>query len=263
MKKTILITGASSGIGEALAVEWAKQKHVRLILAARDLERLEKTREKCVAEGAEAIVIGLDLSSGHSIEKAVQEFEARFSAIDIVVHNGGISQRSTVKDTIMAVYRHLMEVNFMGTVHLTKLLLPRMLERKSGHFVVVTSVVGKIGTPVRSGYAASKHALHGFFDSLRAEVAHSGLKVTIVCPGYVRTNLSLNALKGDGALHHQMDETTANGLDPVVVARKMIAAVEAGKEEVVIAGIRETLGVYLKRFVPGLLSRIVSRAKVT
>lgn len=263
MKKTILITGASSGIGEALAVEWAKQKHVRLILAARDLDRLEKTRKKCVAEGAEAIVISMDLASGHSIEKAVEEIEARFAAIDVVVHNGGISQRSTVKDTVMAVYRHLMEVNFMGTVHLTKLLLPKMLDRKSGHLVVVTSVVGKIGTPVRSGYAASKHALHGFFDSLRAEVCHSGLKVTIVCPGYVRTNLSLNALRADGSLHNQMDETTANGLDPAVFARKMIAAVDAGKEEVVIAGFRETLGVYLKRFLPGLLSRIVSRAKVT
>jgi dehydrogenase/reductase SDR family protein 7B len=263
MKKTILITGASSGIGEALAVEWAKQKHIRLILAARDLERLEKTREQCVAQGAEAIVIGMDLSNGHSIEKAVQEIESRFAAIDIVVHNGGISQRSTVNETIMAVYRKLMEVNFMGTVHLTKLLLPRMLERKSGHWVVVTSVVGKIGTPVRSGYAASKHALHGFFDSLRAEVCHSGLKVTIVCPGYVRTNLSLNALSSDGAHHSKMDETTANGLDPAFFARKMIAAVEAGKEEVVIAGFRETLGVYLKRFMPGLLSRIVSKAKVT
>jgi len=263
MKKTILITGASSGIGEALAMEWSKQKHIRLILAARDLDRLEKTREKCVGYGAEAIVIGLDLSNGHSIEKAVQEMESRFSAIDIVVHNGGISQRSTVKDTIMAVYRRLMEVNFMGTVHLTKLLLPRMLDRKSGHFVVVTSVVGKIGTPVRSGYAASKHALHGFFDSLRAEVTHSGLKVTIVCPGYVRTNLSYNALKADGGLHDQMDDATANGLDPAVFARQMIAAVEAGKEEVVIAGPRETLGVYLKRFFPGLLSRIISKAKVT
>jgi short-subunit dehydrogenase len=263
MKKTILITGASSGIGEALAVEWSKQKHIRLILAARDLERLEKTREKCVSNGAEAIVIGLDLASGHAIDKTVNEIEARFSAIDIVVHNGGISQRSLVKDTVMAVYRRLMEVNFMGTVHLTKLLLPRMLERKSGHFVVVTSVVGKIGTPVRSGYAASKHALHGFFDSLRAEVCHSGLKVTIVCPGYVRTNLSLNALKADGALHNQMDEATAKGLDPAIFAKKLITAVEAGKEEVYIGGFREVFGIYLKRFFPRVLSRIVSKAKVT
>jgi len=263
MKKTILITGASSGIGEALAVEWSKQKHVRLLLAARDLEKLEKVSAKCVANGAESIVIPMDLSSSHSIDKAMVEIEARFAAIDIVVHNGGISQRSMVKDTVMAVYRKLMEVNFMGTVHLTKALLPKMLERKSGHFVVVTSVVGKIGTPVRSGYAASKHALHGFFDSLRAEVCHHGIKVTLVCPGYVRTNLSLNALKADGSLHNQMDETTANGLDPAYFARKMIAAVEAGKEEVVIAGFREALGVYLKRFFPDVLSRIISRAKVT
>ena len=122
--------------------------------------------------------------------------------------------------------------------------------------------MGKIGTPVRSGYAASKHALHGFFDSLRAEVCNSGLKVTIVCPGYVRTNLSLNALKADGALHNQMDEATAKGLDPAIFAKKLITAVEAGKEEVYIGGFREVFGIYLKRFFPRVLSRIVSKTKV-
>jgi short-subunit dehydrogenase len=263
MKKTILITGASSGIGEALAVEWSKLKHVRLILISRDLEKLEKVSAQCVANGAESIVIPMDLSNPHSIDKAIVEMESRFAAIDIVVHNGGISQRSLVKDTVMAVYRKLMEVNFMGTVHLTKALLPKMLERKSGHLVVVTSVVGKIGTPVRSGYAASKHALHGFFDSLRAEVCQSGIKVTIVCPGYVRTNLSLNALKADGSLHQQIDEATANGIDPQLFAKKMIRAIDAGKEEVYIGGFREVLAIYLKRFFPGVLSRVLSKAKVT
>ncbi len=263
MKKTILITGASSGIGEALAVEWSKLKHVRLILVARDIEKLEKVSAQCVTHGAEAIVIQMDLSSPHSIDKAMVEIESRFAAVDIVVHNGGVSQRSLVKDTVMAVYRKLMEVNFMGTVHLTKALLPKMLERKSGHFVVVTSVVGKIGTPVRSGYAASKHALHGFFDSLRAEVSQRGIKVTIVCPGYVRTNLSLNALRADGSLHQQMDETTANGMDPKVFAQKMIRAIDAEIEEIYIGGFREVLAIYLKRFFPRILSKIITTAKVT
>ena len=261
--ETVLITGASSGIGEALAIQWSKEKNVKLILAARSREPLERVAAQCKANGAESFVVEMDLSNPGSIEKAVSEIGSRYSQIDIVVHNGGISQRSMAKDTTMDVYRRLMEVNYFGTVLLTRLLLPKMLERKSGHFVVVTSVMGKLGTPLRSGYAASKHALHGFFDSLRAEVCHDGIQVTIVCPGYVKTNLSMVALKADGSKHNQMDETTANGLDPAAFAQRMIAAVKAGKEEVYIGGAREVLGIYLKRFFPRLLSRVISKAKVT
>ena len=263
MKKIILITGASSGIGESLAIEWSKEKEVVLILAARTRSALEKVSAQCLANGAETFVVELDLSNSASIEKAVGEVYSLYPSIDIVVHNGGISQRSTVRDTTMDVYRRLMEVNYIGTVHLTKLLLPKMLEKKSGHFVAVTSVMGKLGTPFRSGYAASKHALHGFFDSFRAEVSHDGIQVTIVCPGYVKTALSMNALSADGSKHNKMDPSTESGMDPTVFARKMIAAVEAGKEEVYIGGGREVAGIYLKRFVPSLLSKIVSRAKVT
>ncbi len=260
--KTILITGASSGIGEALAIEWSKQKNISLILAARTRSALEKISGLCIANGAESFVMEMDLSNAASIDKAVIEINSRFPRIDIVVHNGGISQRSFAKDTTMDVYRRLMEVNFFGTVQLTRSLLPKMIENKSGQFVVVTSIVGKIGTPQRSGYAASKHALHGFFDSLRAEVCHDGIQVTIVCPGYVKTNLPFTALKADGSKHNQMDVTTANGIDPSVFAQKMIAAIEAKKEEVYIAGAREVMGIYLKRFFPRLLSKIVAKARV-
>lgn len=263
MKKVILITGASSGIGLALAQEWSHQKDVILILAARNREALEKVRAECEKNGAEATVVELDLSSGESIQKAVNEIHALYSGgVDIVVHNGGISQRSLARETTMDVYRRLMEVNFMGTVHLTQLLMPKMLARKSGQFVVVTSVMGKIGTPFRTGYAASKHALHGFFDSLRAEVAKDGVKVTIVCPGFVKTPLTMSALAADGSKYNKLDEANDNGMDPQVFARKMIAAVESEKEEVSIGG-KEVVAIYLKRFAPGLLSRIVSKAKVT
>jgi dehydrogenase/reductase SDR family protein 7B len=260
--KTILITGASSGIGEALAIEWSKQKNVSLILAARGRAALEKVSAQCVANGAKSSVVEIDLSSSTSIEHAATDILNQYGCPDVVVHNSGISQRSTARDTNMDVYRRLMEVNFIGTVHLTKLLLTKMLERKSGHFVVVTSVVGKLGTQMRTGYAASKHALHGFFDSLRAEVCHDGIQVTLVCPGYVRTSLSFNALSADGSKHNQMDAATDAGLDPSVFAQKMIAAVEAGKEEVYIGGAREVMGIYLKRFVPGVLSKIISKARV-
>lgn len=263
MKKIVLITGASSGIGEALALEWSPQKEIVLILAARNRGALEKVSSQCMKNGASTMIVEMDLSDGTSIEKAVNEIYAHHSCIDVVVHNGGISQRSLVKDTGMDVYRRLMEVNFMGAVHLTQLLLPKMLERKAGQFVVITSVMGKIGTPLRSGYAASKHALHGFFDCLRAEVCHAGIQVTIVCPGFIKTPLTMSALTADGSKYNKLDQANEGGMDPVAFSRKMIAAVDAGKEEVYIGGAREVMGIYLKRFFPGLLSRIVAKARVT
>lgn len=261
--KSILITGASSGIGEALAIEWSKHKDVILILAARRRDALEKVSAQCAVNGTKTEIVEIDLSLGDSIEKAASKILQKFGSPDVVVHNGGISQRASAMNSSMDVYRQLMEVNYFGTVHLSKLLLPKMLERKSGKFVVVTSVTGKLGTPFRTGYAASKHALHGFFDSLRAEVCHDGIQVTLVCPGYVRTSLSFNALSGDGSKHNKMDPATDSGLDPMEFAQKMIAAVDAGKEEVYIGGAREVMGIYLKRFVPGVLSKIISKAKVT
>lgn len=263
MKKVILITGASSGIGEALAVRWSLQKDVVLILAARNRAAMEKTSALCMANGAKTLIVEMDLSESASIEKGVVEILANYPEIDIVVHNSGISQRALVKDTQMSVYRRLMEVNFMGTVHLTQLLLPSMLKRKSGQFVVVSSVMGKIGTPLRSGYAASKHALHGFFDCLRAEVCHEGLSVTIICPGFVKTPLTMSALSADGSKYNKLDPANEGGMDPQVFVQKMIAAIESKKEEVYIGGAREAIGVYLKRFAPSLLSKVVSRVKST
>ena len=130
-----------------------------------------------------------------------------------------------------------------------------------GHFVTITSLTGKFGSPLRSTYAASKHALHGFFDSLRAELVDTPIKVTLVCPGYVRTNISLNALTGSGQQQGSMDEATNNGLLPEVVAQRILTAIERGKEEVYFGG-KEILGVYLKRFFPRYFSRLIARTKV-
>jgi dehydrogenase/reductase SDR family member 7B len=154
-----------------------------------------------------------------------------------------------------------MLTNYLGTVALTKSILPKMLELESGHIVVVTSLVGKFGSPYRSSYAASKHALHGFFDSLRAEIFSKNIKVTIVCPGFVKTNISLNALTGEGKPQKTMDEATENGLKPEYVADKIIKAIIKEKEEVYIGG-KETRGIWMKRFFPGFLSKKLRTAKV-
>ncbi len=254
----IWITGASSGIGEALAYELAKQG-ARLVLSARKASTLEVVRARCASPDRHD-VIPLDLADPASITAAAQR-ALGIGAIDVLVHNGGISQRSLVKDTALDVDRRIMETNFFGTVALTKAVLPAMLDRRRGHFVVVTSLVGKIGTPYRSSYAASKHALHGFFDSLRAEVAGAGIKVGIVCPGFVKTNVSVNALTGDGSAQGTMDEATERGISAEKCAKRIASAIAHDESEVLVGG-KEVAAVYAKRFAPKVFEKILERAKV-
>jgi short-subunit dehydrogenase len=162
-------------------------------------------------------------------------------------------------ETDLAVDRRIMDLNFFGTVSLTKAVLPSMIRRKSGHIVPISSVVGYVGTPLRSAYAASKHALHGYFDSLRAELAKDGIGITIVCPGYIRTNVSRNALTGDGSAFGRMDETHKEATTPQECARRVVDAVAAKKREVVVGG-KEAWAVLLQRLFPAIVARLV-RAK--
>ncbi len=203
-EKIVWITGASSGIGEALCYAFSNEG-ARLVLSARRAEELDRVRAKCAGEGDAHLVLPLDLTRFDELPGKAQEALAHFGRIDILVNNGGVSQRSLAKDTAFEVDQALININYLGTVRLTKAVLPSMLERSSGHLVVISSLVGHVGTPLRSAYAASKHALHGFFNSLRAEVWRENVKVTIVCPGYIRTDVSINAFAGDGGKFNKMD----------------------------------------------------------
>jgi short-subunit dehydrogenase len=254
----IWITGASSGIGEALAYELAR-RGARLVLSARQANTLEAVRTRCERPD-EHEVVPLDLADQASVAAAAGKALGT-GAVDVLVHNGGISQRSLAKDTSLEVDRRIMETNYFGTVGLTKAVLPSFLTRGAGHFAVVSSLVGKIGTPYRSTYAASKHALHGFFDSLRAEVAPSGVRVTLVCPGFVATNVSKNALTGDGSAHGVMDGATARGISAERCARAIARAIEKNRSEVLVGG-KEVAAVYAKRFVPKLFEKTLERVKV-
>jgi short-subunit dehydrogenase len=257
--KTVWITGASSGIGEACARAFAAEG-AQLVLSARRREELEQVRSRC-SDPHRVRVLPLDLAElAHSIEKARAAVDEA-GVVDVMLHNGGISQRARAIDTSLEVDHRLFDVNYFGTVALTKALLPGMVQRHEGHFVVVTSLTGIVGTPMRSSYAASKHALHGFFDSLRAEHHRDGLAVTLVCPGFVRTDVSRNALTGDGRAQGTMDEATARGISPDACAAAIVRATATRREEVYVGG-RETVGPYLKRYAPTLFSRIVRRAKV-
>ncbi len=260
--KVIWITGASSGIGEALANQCAAMGG-RLILSSNEPEELERVAGDCASAGERPLVLPLDLTDPAGITAAADEVLGKFGHVDLLVNNGGISQRSLVKDTTMETYRKIMEIDFFGHVGVTKAVLPSMLERKSGHIVVTTSVSGKYGVPIRSGYCAAKHALHGFFDSLRAEVWRDNIKVTIVAPTGVKTKISLNAVVGDGSKYGKMDDLMTEGISAEECARQIITAVQKEKEEIVVGWDKAKIAAYLKRFTPGLFSKIIRSAKVT
>ena len=250
--KRVWITGASAGLGEAMAY-WAAREGADLILSARREEKLLEVRAELTRPHAHA-VIPLDLAAPDTLANIARDV----GPVDYLINNGGISQRDTALNTSLEVTRRIMEVNFFGNVELTRCVLPDMLARGSGHVVTVSSVVGHIGTPLRSTYAASKHALHGYYDSLRYEVEREGLRVTILCPGYIHTDISRNAVVGDGSKQGTMDAGQAAGMSPGRFAEKAWSGIIAGKPEVHIGG-KELGGIYLKRFAPALLDRVMRR----
>jgi short-subunit dehydrogenase len=259
--KVIWITGASSGIGEALVYELAKKK-TRLILSARRKEELERVKGNCQRDAQANIrILPLDLSQPSTLRLSTEAALQIFGSIDIVVHNGGISQRSLVKDTSLEVDKRIMDVNFFGAVAITKFMIPHFLKKRGGYFVVVSSLTGKFGTPYRSGYAASKHALHGFFDAVRAEHYNDHIKVSMICPGFVHTPITYAALTGDGTPLNKMDEAQYKGMPANECAKKIVSAMEKEKQEVYIGG-KEVWAVYLKRFVPGIFSRVIRKVAV-
>lgn len=259
--KVVWITGATSGIGEALAFEFAS-KGARLVLSARRQEQLEAVATLARDRGApEVMVQTLDLADAATLQPAADAVLARMGRVDALFNNGGISQRDKALNTPLEVDRRVMEIDFFGTVALTKAVLPSMLEHGGGHIAVTSSLVGKFGSPYRSAYAAAKHALHGFYDSLRAELHDQGLKVTIFCPGFIRTQISVNAVIGSGEKLGTMDDAQANGMSAEKCAAIMARSMEQGRNEVYIGG-REKLGIYVKRFFPNIFARIIRKAKV-
>lgn len=258
VSKTVWITGASSGIGESLAYAFTKQDY-NLIISGRNVEALNRVKQNCHSTNR-VEVVPLDISNHSSIASIAQQVLSTFGTIDILVNNAGVSQRSLAADTSFEVDKSIIDTNLLGTIALTKAVLPTMIQNRNGHVVVISSLMGKFGTPLRSSYAASKHGLHGFFDCLRAEIKDQNIKVTIVCPGYVRTNISINALTKTGEKQATMDEKTNAGLNPDEVANRIIKAIKQQKEEVNIGG-KEILMLYVKRFFPTLFSKIISKVK--
>jgi short-subunit dehydrogenase len=257
--KTIWITGASSGIGKSLA-QALSSRNCNLILSARNAGALQEVKSLC-GNGNNIAVLLLDLNDHEGMNEVVDNAISLFGKVDILINNAGISQRSLIKDTDFSVYKKLIDIDYLGTVALSKAILPHFIQNQNGHYVTVTSLMSKFGSPYRSGYCGAKHALHGFFDVMRMEHEKDGIKVTLVCPGFVQTNVAKNALTADGSPQEQDDVATQNGVTPEYAAQKMIAAIEKDKFEVYIGG-KEIKGIYLKRFFPKLLHKVVLKSQV-
>ncbi len=257
--KVIWITGASSGIGEALALLYAKNG-AKIILSSRNVKELERVKKQCEIEEKNILILPLDLSQHNDMEEKAKIVLEKFSRIDILINNGGISQRSLVTETDLKMDKKIMDINFFGAVALTKSVLPQMIKQKSGNIIVMSSLTGKIGVPMRSAYAASKHALHGFFDTLRAEIWKENITVLLVCPGYVKTNISVNALNANGLPHNKQDASFNNAKTTEYVANKIVKAVKKNKKELLIGG-KEIMGAHIKRFFPNLFFKIIQNHK--
>jgi short-subunit dehydrogenase len=253
----IWITGASSGIGEALALKWAVVGN-QLILSGRNMQQLEIVADNCKERGAEVQIVAFELAKKEEIAVAVEKVQSVVPRIDILVNNGGISQRSRLIDTPIEVARRIMEVDFWGHVELTRQILPFMVRSGGGSIVVISSLTGLFGFPMRSIYSAAKHALHGFFETLRLEHYRDNIRVTMVCPGMVKTNISIHSLTSSGQEHGLMDKGQENGVSATDCADKIVKAVKSGRKEVII-GKKDVIMPYLKRYVPWLFYKIAER----
>ncbi|XP_072225634.1 dehydrogenase/reductase SDR family member 7B [Leuresthes tenuis] len=260
----VIITGASSGLGK----ECARVFHAagaRLVLCGRDAARLQQVVKELTESAADTqqqtftpSTVVFDLADADTVGRAAEEILKCYGQVDVLINNAGISYRGNILDTHISVQRDVMETNYFGPVALTQALLPSMVQRRGGHIVVISSVQGKIAIPYRSAYAASKHATQAYFDCLRAEIERYGIPVTVISPGYIRTNLSVNAVTGDGSKYGVLDKTTETGWDPRDVAHAVLKAVRQRSKDVVLAGPVPTVAVYLRALWPALFFKLMS-----
>lgn len=257
--KTVWITGASSGIGAALARTLA-DRGALLILSARSADKLVAVRQSC-SGCAKHLCLTMDLADQASIEAAWNRLQTLQQEVHILINNAGMTQRALVVETRMEVYRLLLEVNYLAAVNLTCKVLPAMLDRGAGQIVAVSSLMGKFSSPQRSGYAAAKHALQGFMDALRAEVHDAGIRVLVASPGFVNTDVSRNALRGDGSRHGKMDPSQVAAISAEKCAEQIVIAMSKGRAEVFPGG-KERVGLLLQRFSPALLRLIMRKVRI-
>ena len=259
--QVVWITGASSGIGEALAIEFAKEKS-KIVLSARRAEVLKAVAGKCEELGVECLVLPMDVTNYDVIEENVDIVLNKFGKIDVLINNAGISQRGLTVETNFEVDRRIIEINYFWNIALTKAVLPKMIEQKNGQIVTMSSLVGIFGFPQRSSYSASKHALHGFYETLMVEHYNDNLKINIICPGRIKTDISINSLTKDGTQHGKMDPGQAKGISAEKCAQIIVKSMKRNKRVTVI-GMEGKLMVFFKKFMPRLFYKIASNISAT
>lgn len=255
--KTVWITGASSGIGEHLAGEFAREG-AKVIISSHEPEELERVRMSLEPVSVDVHVVSFNLAKPDEVQAAADRVLKEFGGVDVLMNNGGISQRSLAAETPISLDRLIMEIDYFAGVILAKAILPGMIERGEGHFGVTSTIAGKFGFPMRSAYSAAKHALFGFYESLLAENYKHGVRVTLFSPGRVRTNISVNAVDKDGKQRGVMDPGQANGIPPEKCAKKMVRTMKRGRRDVLIGG-GELAMVYIYKYARRLYYRMARR----
>lgn len=255
-KSWVWITGATSGIGKALAEEYARNGF-KVIASGRNVEKLvelsSRFPENCV-------IIPLDVTDEESRFAAIKTVQKHTQQLSVLIHSAGVSQRSKASETSLTTVKKLFEVNFFGLIELNRLCLPLL---GSGSTIgVMSSLVGKFSTPFRTSYSASKHALDGYFDGLQYELNPEGIRICMIYPGYIKTDISINALTANGNSYGKMDKTQEQGMSAEKCAAEIFTGIQKGKRELIIGG-SETNGLWLKRFFPGLLKKIIARKGIT
>ncbi len=259
--KLIWITGASSGIGEQLCYDLSKLG-ARLILSARRTDELERVRSACQSPETHT-VLPLDMLNEADVISAADKVANELGTVDYLFNNAGITQRSLINETDADIYRKVMELNYFSQVTITRKVLPGMLARGSGHIVTTSSIAGLIGIPYRSAYCSSKHAIIGFMDSLRSEVHDKGLRVTTLCPGFVRTNI-IDTARREGTAQEKVEDTVIkNGMAVDEAVAEVLEAVANEKEQVVIAKGKEGMGPIIKRLFPSVIYKMVRKMALT
>lgn len=258
--KVVWITGASSGLGEALAKEFALQG-AQVVLSARRFEELEKVRVSLLHPD-QHISICADITDETQVRHAYEQVLEQKGRIDWLINNAGLSQRALIADTTMQTERAIMEVDYFSQVFLTKTVLPTFIQQKSGYIAFVSSVAGLLGTQYRASYSAAKAAIHMWANSLRAEMAEQGVGVSVIFPGFIKTNVSFNALNGAGKPQGYQDEAIENGLEADEFAEIVVRSLQRGEEYIVVGGAKEKLGVLVSRLSPKTLYKMIRKMKV-
>ena len=252
--KIVIITGASGGIGEALAKKFSSEGSI-VVIAARQIEKLETLKMELEAAGGKVLAVVCDVSKESDCKNLIDQTIKAFGKIDVLINNAGISMRALFNDLDLDVIKKVMDINFWGAVFATKFALPHLLKSK-GSVVGVSSIAGKKGLPGRTGYSASKFALEGFLETLRTENIKNDLHVLVACPGFTASNIRKSSLSKDGSSQGESPRTENRMMSPEVVANHIYLATIKRKRDLVLT-LNGKLTVWLNKFFPAMMDRIV------